>query len=70
MNETDEDYIFHPNGDCDCSYSFNHLEEIIHRRSFFDIDMRSHCRGGFKSFRITARKVYLPSWLSACSSYC
>ena len=39
MNETDEDYIFHPNGDCDCSYSFNHLEEIIHRRSFFDIDM-------------------------------
>ena len=39
MNETDEDYIFHPNGDCDCSYSFNYLEEIIHRRSFFDIDM-------------------------------
>ena len=39
MNETDEEYIFHPNGDCDCSYSFNHLEEIIYRRSFFDIDM-------------------------------
>ena len=41
MNETDEDYIFHPNGDCDCNYSFNHLEEIIHRRSFFDIDIMS-----------------------------
>ena len=39
MNETDEEYNFHPNGDCDCSYSFNHLEEIIYRRSFFDIDM-------------------------------
>jgi hypothetical protein len=40
MNEIDDDYVFHPNGDCDCNHSFNypHFEEIIYRRSFFDID--------------------------------
>ena len=40
MNEIDDDYVFHPNGDCDCSHSLYYPtnEEIIHRRSFFDID--------------------------------
>ena len=36
MNEIDDNYVFHPNGDCDCSHP--NYEEIIHRRSFFDID--------------------------------
>ena len=36
MNEIDDNYVFHPNGDCDCSHP--NYEEIIYRRSFFDID--------------------------------
>ena len=38
MNEIDDDYVFHPNDDCSASFNHSNCEEIIYRKSFFDID--------------------------------